>query len=49
MVVITNRVNYAELPATGGPGPGCIRGAGALLALGAAALLLRRKRRAGAV
>ena len=42
---ITNRINYAELPETGGVGSGAIYAAGSLLLLAGAALLLLQKRR----
>ena len=42
---ITNRINYAELPETGGSGPGLLYAAGAFLTLSGAALLLLRNRR----
>ncbi len=42
---ITNRINYAELPETGGAGSGVIYAAGSFLLLAGAALLLLQKRR----
>lgn len=42
---ITNRINYAELPETGGRGTGIFYVLGAFLMMGGAALLLLQKRR----
>lgn len=43
-VTITNRAGYAELPETGGIGSGILCAAGGLQAVGAALLLVRKKR-----
>ena len=43
--IITNRINYAELPETGGHGAGIFYVLGAFLTMGAAALLLQKKYR----
>lgn len=42
-VTVTNRMNYAELPATGGPGPGALYLSGLALIFAALVLLKKRK------
>ena len=41
---ITNRINYAELPETGGSGPGLLYAAGAFLTLGFLIALMNKIR-----